>query len=98
VQVGYGAQTIAGDYIDVWGAIENKIEEGWFLPSGGELSAFGYNLGISRDNYKNKELPEKLWTSSQGSKSRAWVPDLINEMWFPTHVDEVCAVRLSTIF
>ena len=68
----YGEQTTAEsgkNYIDMWGAIQGKVSEGWFVPSKAEWSAFGdfldKDLGITEGNYKNLGLSEWYWSSSQ---------------------------------
>ena len=68
----YGAQNDNGTYLDMWGAIQDKVEEGWFVPSRGEWGAFGDNLGITTDNYLNCGLSAWCWSSSQFDTFYAW--------------------------
>lgn len=68
----YGAQNDNGTYLDMWGAIQEKVAEGWFVPSRGEWGAFGDNLGITTDNYVNYGLSDWCWSSSQYNSGYAW--------------------------
>lgn len=68
----YGAQNDNGTYLDMWGAIQDKVAEGWFVPSRGEWGAFGDNLGITTDNYVNYGLSDWCWSSSQLDTRNAW--------------------------
>ena len=68
----YGAQNDNGTYLDMWGAIQDKVAEGWFVPSRGEWGAFGDNLGITTDNYLNCGLSDWCWSSSQSDTNGAW--------------------------
>ena len=67
---GYGAQ----DNKDLWKHIQDVAGEGkkWFVPSKGEWSAFGGELGITSSNYSSKGLRDYYWSSSQCSTSSAW--------------------------
>ncbi len=56
----YGSQN---DY-DIWGAIQSKVNDDWFVPSRAEWAAFGANLGITDSNYKSKGLSNTYWSSS----------------------------------
>lgn len=67
----YGAQNDNGTYLDMWGAIQDKVAEGWFVPSRGEWGAFGDNLGITTDNYVNYGLSDWCWSSSQSDADYA---------------------------
>ncbi len=46
---GYGEQNAN----DMWGLIQNEVENGWFVPSRGEWAAFAEELGITKSNYTN---------------------------------------------
>ena len=48
----WGAHNDEGDSLDLWGVINGKYEEGWFVPSKAEWSAFGDYL------YKFPDYPE----------------------------------------
>ena len=89
----------AGTYKDVWGAIKTKVDDGWFLPSKSEISAFAGELGITKDNYTDLGLGYKYWSSSQGSRYYA------SSAYFGGYgrimddtVDQGYYIRLSTIF
>ena len=45
--------------------IQPKINKGWFIPSKEEWSAFGEELGITKNNYNAKGLSSSYWSSSQ---------------------------------
>lgn len=66
----YGKQNARSGYKDLWGVIENKANQGWFVPSSGEWDTFVGELGITKDNFSNLDLDFLLWSSTQGdSKS-----------------------------
>ena len=50
---------------DMWGLIQTEVENGWFVPSKGEWSAFAEELGISTSSYINSGLGDAYWSSSQ---------------------------------
>ena len=66
----YGEPT-TGEYADIWNIIEDKVKEGWFVPSKAEWSAFVSYLNISESNsfaknyYKNHGLSDWYWSSTQ---------------------------------
>lgn len=95
---GYGAQDDNGTYLDMWGAIQDKVEEGWFVPSRGEWAAFGDNLGIKKDNYANYGLSKWCWSSSQRSKIDAWIANFDIGYMSSRLVDSAFYVRLSATF
>ena len=94
----YGAQNDNGTYLDMWGAIQDKVAEGWFVPSRGEWGAFGDNLGITTDNYANYGLSDWCWSSSQGDTGRAWRARFDDGFMNYRNVDNYCCVRLSATF
>ena len=65
---GYGEQNKK----DLWGAIQDKVKEGWFVPSRGEWGAFCYNLGITSSTYSKYELSNAYLSSSLRNTTRAW--------------------------
>ena len=91
---GYGTQNDN----DMWGLIQNEVENGWFVPSRGEWSAFAQELGITTSNYPSFGLSGYYWSSSQQSTSTAynvrWDSDFIANFY----VTEEIYVRLSTTF
>lgn len=94
----YGAQNDNGTYLDMWGAIQDKVAEGWFVPSRGEWGAFGDNLGITADNYVNYGLSGWCWSSSQGGTNRACGASFIYGCMGYGNVDSYNWVRLSATF
>jgi len=59
---GYGAQNDG----DIWKHIQTEYANGWFIPSKGEWSAFGGELGITSSNYSTTYgLSHSYWSSSQ---------------------------------
>ena len=57
---------------DMWGQIQEKVNNGWFVPSRAEWSAFGGELGITSSKYGNFGLSYCYWSSSLRSASFAW--------------------------
>ena len=57
---------------DMCGAIQNQVNEGWFVPSKSEWAAFGGNLGITTSNYSNYGLKSWYWSSSQNGATGAY--------------------------
>ena len=69
----YGAQNANSTYDDMWGVIQNEVDDGWFVPSKSEWSAFGSAFGITRSNYSSKYgLSSYYWSSSQNDTYRAY--------------------------
>ena len=58
----YGEPT-TGTNADIWNIIEDKVKEGWFVPSKAEWAAFA--------SYLNR-LNNWYWSSSQYDSSGAW--------------------------
>ena len=74
----YGDQDKCLSHKDMWGQIQEKVNNGWFVPSRAEWSAFGGELGISKDSssekyYGNFGLSGGYWSSSQYSSLRHWL-------------------------
>ena len=80
----YGEQN-AGLYgLDMGGIIQTQVNDGWFIPSIREWSAFAQNIGITHSNYSYKRLSPWYWSSSQYDEISAWAidfpaNDLLNE-------------------
>ena len=68
----WGAQDDNGTYKDMWGVIETKVNEGWFVASKSEWSAFGEAFSLRSNNYGNYELRDWYWSSSQHTTDRAY--------------------------
>lgn len=59
---------------DIWGAIQAQANNGWFLPSARDWSAFGSNLGITYDNYQSFGIDHgDYWTSTQVDEEYIYV-------------------------
>ena len=73
--VDYGEAT-TGTKADVWNIIEDKVKEGWFVPSKEEWNTFMTNLkaqGLTTSNYSSLfGLNMYYWSSSQSSTNNAW--------------------------
>ena len=94
----YGAQNDNGTYLDMWGAIQDKVAEGWFVPSRGEWGAFGDNLGITADNYVDYGLYGWCWSSAQYNSDRAYNAFFDIGYISTNNVDDYGSVRLSATF
>ena len=57
---------------DMWGLIQTQVNNGWFVPSRAEWSAFVVELGITKENYVNYKLSGWYWSSSQRNTYGAW--------------------------
>ena len=44
----YGAKDDNGTYLDMWGAIQEEVNESWYVPSKEEWTAFADNLDITK--------------------------------------------------
>ena len=67
--VDYGEPT-TGTNADIWNIIEDKVKEGWFVPSKAEWAAFASYLNTSKTStdtnyYVNYGLNSYYWSSSQ---------------------------------
>src|SRR5699024_7401381 len=91
---GYGAQ----DANDMWGLIQEKVKDGWFVPSRGEWSAFAEELKITNKNYVNYKLSGWYWSSSQSNTSNAYFAYFYYGYISIRTVNSGNYVRLSTTF
>ena len=82
----------------MWGEIQIKANEGWFVPSKGEWSAFGEELGITEENYLSKNLKYGYWSSSQYNRYAAWNVAFHNGDMSAYRVFNDYYVRLGTTF
>ena len=89
----YGSQNAR----DMWGVIQEKVNEGWFVPSRGEWGAFGNNLGIT-SNYSSFGLSHDCWSSSLCATHRAWDAYFYDGWMSGDDLDYACYVRLSATF
>ena len=95
----YGVQNDNSTYDDMWGVIQNEVDDGWFVPSKSEWSAFGSAFGITRSNYSSKYgLSYDYWSSSQRSTSHAFNADFSTGDIDRSTVSTTTFVRLATTF
>lgn len=99
----WGTHNDNGTYLDLWGVIKDKYEEGWFVPSKAEWSAFGdylyTNCGLTTSNYSTYGLSDWYWSSSQYNAYRAYSALFFNGCIHEYTVDSNYSyVRLSTTF
>ena len=90
---GYGEQNAN----DMWGLIQNEVENGWFVPSRGEWSAFAEELGITT-NYSSFGLSDWYWSSSQSYTTNAYCAYFDYGYVNSNSVNTTDYVRLSTTF
>lgn len=88
---------------DMWGQIQEKVNNGWFVPSRAEWSAFGGELGISKDSsnekyYGNFGLSDYYWSSSQSNTRSAWCAYFILGYMDYSLVNDCNYVRMSATF
>lgn len=106
----YGTKNSDGVWSDVWGVIQDKVNNGWFVPSKIEWVIFAGALGISTDisnakHYMNVGLRNRYWSSSQNDAKYAWYALFSNGRMSTDRVDsridtinDGYYVRLSTTF
>ena len=98
----WGAHNDNSTYLDLWGVIKDKYEEGWFVPSKAEWSAFGdylyTNCGLTTDNYADYGLSGWYWSSSQFDANRAYRAGFGYGYIYYDYVNLDCFVRLSATF
>ena len=97
----YGEPT-TGTYADVWNIIEDKVKEGWFVPSKAEWSTFMTNLkaqGLTTSNYQSSfGLHNYYWSSSQRNNFSAWTVYFFNGGVSYGGVDDTYSLRLCATF
>ena len=94
----YGVQNDNSTYDDMWGVIQDEVDDGWFVPSKSEWSAFGSAFGITRSNYSSKYgLSNFYWSSSQNYRHIAYRAYFYSGIDYTT-VDVSDYVRLATTF
>ena len=95
----YGVQNDNSTYDDMWGVIQDEVDDGWFVPSKSEWSAFGSAFGITRSNYSSKYgLSNYYWPSSQYTTGSVYRANFIDGYILRTRVDDSSSVRLATTF
>ena len=98
----YGEPT-TGTNADIWNIIEDKVKEGWFVPSRAEWAAFASYLNTSKTSaetnyYVNYGLNSWYWSSSQGDTNSAWTVDFGHGYMGSGSVDNASSLRLCTTF
>ena len=89
---------------DMWKLIQDKCEQGWFVPSKDEWSAFavmlqGKEKGLTTSNYSSDfGLQNWYWSSSQGIANNAWVAGFDNGYMSDSNVSNTRYVRLASTF
>ena len=95
---GYGAQ----DDNDMWKLIQDKVKQGWFVPSKEEWSAFAVMLegkGLRTSNYSSDfGLQNWYWSSSQYDTNSAWDAGFNNGYVSSNGVNGTHYVRLASTF
>ena len=90
-------------YKDVWGQIQNQLENGWFIPSFEEWSAFGWAMSQGKlkegvTSYSKLGFNNNCWSSSQCDKFNAWIPSLNNGYMDKLAANYGSLVRLATTY
>ena len=95
----YGDQDqCSSGHKDMWGQIQEKVNNGWFVPSRAEWAAFGGELGITSGNYGNFGLSNYYWSSSQSGANNAWYANFNYGCMDYNDVNTNYYVRLSATF
>ena len=68
----YGDPDKCTNHKDMWGQIQTKVKDGWFVPSKAEWAAFAGESGITSSNYVNFGLSSYYWSSSLDATGIAW--------------------------
>ena len=93
----YGAQDTCSDHKDMWGQIQTKVKDGWFVPSRAEWAAFAGELGITSSNYGNFGLSYYYWSSSLFTTNTAWSATFGNGYLY-YYINYNLSVRLGATF
>jgi len=98
----YGEPT-TGENADIWNIIEDKVKEGWFVPSRAEWAAFASYLNTSKTStdpnyYVNYGLGHLYWSSSQESRNDAWTVYFYDGYMYRYNVDNTGRLRLCATF
>ena len=94
----------ADDFKDIWGQIQNKASNGWFVPSKDELAAFAGEIEVTKDTtnsqkyFKNQGLSEYYWTSSLQSTNKAYFINFSSGSFSRISIQGPYHVRLSKTF
>lgn len=95
----YGERDANGIYKDMWGIIQYKIEDGWFVPSKGEWCAFAEAFKIKSSNYSGVyQLKTHYWSSSLDSSFCAWYSFFASGYMVNSFLSYCAYVRLAIIY
>ena len=97
----YGDQDTCSSHKDMWGQIQTKVKDGWFVPSMVEWAAFAGELGITESNYGNFGLSGFCWSSSLCGTDIVWYARFYNgcmDVRILNSINENCCVRLGATF
>ncbi len=100
----YGEPYTSGTYTDLWGlaSLKQKVNEGWFVPSRAEWSAFGdmiyTKFNIDTSNYDSLGLKYWYWSSSQNDAYYAYLALSYYGFMDIDSVNGRILVRLSATF
>ena len=94
----YGNKDDNETYKDMWGQIKEEVNNGWFVPSIAEWSAFAGELGITQSNYGSFDLSDYYWSSSQCYKTVAWGARFEYGCVYYSIIREHYSVRLGATF
>ena len=98
----YGNQDTCSSHKDMWGQIQTKVKDGWFVPSRAEWAAFAGELGITSSNYDNFGLRKFYWSSSIYNANGAWGAyfndGFMGRNYFNGRVNGSGCVRLGATF
>ena len=87
---------------DMWGLIEEKVADGWFVPSKSEWAAFGGEVlelnNITSSNYDDYGLSSCCWSSSQSDTTNAYNAYFYYGYIASNGVNGLDSVRLATTF
>ena len=88
---------------DIWNIIEDKVKDGWFVPSKAEWSAFASYLNTSKTStdvnyYVNYGLSNWYWSSSQNSNDIAWGVTFYDGRMNDYNVNNPSSLRLCATF
>lgn len=99
---GWGAQNDNATYDDMWGAIKEQVDDGWFVPSKDEWAAFAdmavTELNLTTGNYSTYGLNDWYWSSSQGDANGAYLAGFGSGYVNCYGVNGSDCVRLSATF
>ena len=97
----YGEAT-TGTNADVWNIIEDKVKEGWFVPSNTEWYTFASYLNVSFGkatyNYYIYGLSNYYWSSSQKNDCYGFLMDFVYDYVSSYDVDRKSSLRLCATF